>query len=766
VFDSNHPLNPRHRRFFRGCSVYRILCVTYDLFPSVAVKSLHTGLIYIPHLTSLKRELKVVIASPNDVTKEREALNEVIQEVNDDTDEDLDLILKAVRWETDTYPGFHVDGPQGLVDSILKIEDCDILIGIFWKRFGTHTPDGRTGTEHEFHRAYEAWQKNKKPHIMMYFSRQKYSPETLEESKQQTAVLEFKRDFPKEGLYWEYRTLKEFRQDVFKHLKNYLRNNFKKKPDNEVQSLKNKYSDNPHVKDSISDQSVASLVRVVEPDSPGLSVLDTTQYGSGRDDSISDATEKAVVTQHSITISGATISYTAHAGHLVTDDQYSGRPSAKIFYVSFTANEVAASSRPVTFFHNGGPGSSSMFLLLGSFGPRRVKTRTPYFTPPPPYVLEDNADSLLDRTDLVFINPVGTGYSAAIAPGKNEDFWGVDEDARSFKQFIKRYLTVYGRWNSPKFLFGESYGTPGTCVLAWLLHEDGVDLNGIVLQSSILDYSKPNGSVGILPTFAADAWHHKKVTVSPAPTDLASFVKQVEEFARGPYVAAMANYPKADPATVRFLTQILGIHPEVLRNWKLDPDIGNGTIYLTSLLQDDGLAVGAYDGRITANDTGIDGSVDPNSGGNDPTITAVGGVYSTMWNVYVNEEIKYTSTSLFNGLNDQAFKYWNFNHVDPTGAQKGGQATLYTAGDLAASVELNPYLKVFCAGGYYDAVTPFFQTVLDLENMPLGNLVFHTYPSGHMVYLDNGSRSKMKADLGAFYDRLASRPEGRISQSP
>ena len=170
-------------------------------------------------------------------------------------------------------------------------------------------------------------------------------------------------------------------------------------------------------------------------------------------------------------------------------------------------NDVAASSRPVTFFYNGGPGSSSVFLLLGSFGPRRIKTSMPNFTPPAPYALEDNADSLLDRTDLVFINPVGTGYSAAIAPGKNRDFWGVDEDARSIKQFIKRYLTVYGRWNSPKFLFGESYGTPRTCVLTWLLHEDGVDLNGVVLQSSILDYSQPNASVGILPTFAADAWY-------------------------------------------------------------------------------------------------------------------------------------------------------------------------------------------------------------------------------------------------------------------
>ena len=167
----------------------------------------------------------------------------------------------------------------------------------------------------------------------------------------------------------------------------------------------------------------------VQPRLSDQPLLDTTDYGSGPDDSISDATENAAVTQHNITISGKTIAYTARAGHLVTYDQYSARPSAKIFYVSFTANNVAASNRPVTFFYNGGPGSSSVFLLLGSFGPRRIKTSMPFFTPPAPYALEDNADSLLDRTDLVFINPVGTGYSAAITPWKNRDFWGVDQDA-------------------------------------------------------------------------------------------------------------------------------------------------------------------------------------------------------------------------------------------------------------------------------------------------------------------------------------------------
>ena len=512
-------------------------------------------------------------------------------------------------------------------------------------------------------------------------------------------------------------------------------------------------------------------VHADEP-APGAPLLDTTPYGSGKDDSVSDATENAAVTQHTLHIKGVSIAYTARAGHLVTTDPYSALPAAKIFYVAFTADDTTSSSRPVTFFYNGGPGSSSVFLLLGSFGPRRIKTSMPSFTPPAPYALEDNPDSLLDCTDLVFINPVGTGYSAAIAPRKNGDFWGVDEDARCIEQFIKRYLTAFDRWNSPKFLFGESYGTPRTCVLSWLLHEDGVDLNGVVLQSAILDYSQAGNPVGLLPTLAADAWFHNKVTLSPPPTDLPTFMKDTQEFDRQKYAAALAAYAlteTVEPNVLGHLSDILGIPPTTLRQWKLDVSAGNDSAFLTTLLQDKGLAVGAYDGRVTAVDTGIAASIDPNSGGNDPTMTAVGGVYTTMWNVYLNGELQFTSTSPFMDLNDQAFLNWNFGHIDPTGAEQGGITSLYTAGDLAASMALNPYLRVFVASGYFDAVTPFFQTVLDLENMPLNdsqtrrNLTKSYHPSGHMIYLDNESRSAMKTDLARFYEEATTPPPTAVA---
>ncbi|CAM5222114.1 hypothetical protein CDEF62S_01039 [Castellaniella defragrans] len=471
--------------------------------------------------------------------------------------------------------------------------------------------------------------------------------------------------------------------------------------------------------------------------------FDSAAYGNGPDDSVTDVSESAAVTHHTLRLNGRTLSYTARAGHLVTVDASSSRPDAKIFYVAFTLDGDAAHERPVTFFYNGGPGSSSVFVLLGSFAPRRIRTSMPDFTPPAPYTMEDNTDSLLDRSDLVFINPVGTGYSAAVAPWKNRDFWGVDQDAASLKQFIKRYLTAYDRWNSPKFLYGESYGTARSAVLSYALHEDGVDLNGVTLQSSILDYTQAGDPIGALPTAAADAWYHHKLGLHPAPGKLPAWVDTVRTFAEGDFAKALKAYPHLVAETLARLSQITGIDEATLTAWHLDIAAGDATghtLFLIRLLHDQGLALGAYDGRVTA----------------------VSGMYTAMWNHYLNDELEFTSRSAFTDLNDQAFQYWDFHHVDPTGAQKGvdakGNVILYTAGDLAATMSLNVDLKVLSANGYYDFVTPFFQTERDLRDMPLKsaalrkNLTTRCYPSGHMIYLDGGSRTALKADVAAMMD--------------
>ena len=500
-------------------------------------------------------------------------------------------------------------------------------------------------------------------------------------------------------------------------------------------------------------------VREADKDQP---YFDPIAYGNGPGDSVTDSSENAAITHHTITLGGKALAYTATAGHLVTVDPSSSKPAAKMFYVAFVLDGVARDSRPVTFFYNGGPGSSSVYVLLGSFAPMRIKTSLPDFTPPAPYTIETNPDSLLDRSDLVFINPVGTGYSAAIAPKVNKDFWGADKDAASLSQFIKRYLTANDRWNSPKFLFGESYGTARSCILAYMLHEDGVDLNGVTLQSSILDYTQAGNPVGLLPTCAADAWYHDRVANRPA--DLATFLAPVITFADAAYPKALQQFPKADPAAVAQLSAYTGIDTTTLESWSLNvaaADARGTLLFLLTLLKDKGLALGSYDGRATGVDTGIAATIDPKSGSNDPTMTAVNGAYTAMWNSYLNDQLRFTSNSAFTDLNDQAFANWDFSHIDPTGAQKGvdskGNVILYTAGDLAAVMSLNVDLKVLSANGYFDSVTPFHQTVLDLQNIPLGdaalrkNLTITYFPSGHMIYLDGVSRTALKADLAAFY---------------
>lgn len=493
---------------------------------------------------------------------------------------------------------------------------------------------------------------------------------------------------------------------------------------------------------------------------------DTIAYGNGPGDSVASGVENAAITHSTASIGGRAIAYTATAGHLVTVDPSSSMPEATIFYVAFTEDGAQATQRPVTFFYNGGPGSSSVYVLLGSFAPMRLKTSMPSFTPPAPYTLEANADSLLDKSDLVFINPVGTGYSAAIAPHVNKDFWGVDQDAGSLCQFIKRFLTRYDRWDSPKFLFGESYGTARSCVLAYRLHEDGVDLNGVTLQSSILDYSQAGNPVGLLPTLCADAWFHKKITVTPPPADLVSLMHHVVPFAENDYAKALAAFPNADPATVSRLSQYTGISEVVLTSWEglnvADADAQGRLHFLTTLMKDQGKVLGAYDGRALGVDTGIAAMIDPLSGGNDAAMTAVNGAYTAMWNTYLEDGLKFTATAAFTDLNDQAFANWDFHHTDPTGAQKGidadGNIVLYTAGDLAAVMALNVDLKVLSANGAYDSVTPFSQTTTDLEKMPLSdpdvrrNLDVRYYPSGHMIYLDGDSRTELKGDLADLYE--------------
>ncbi len=388
--------------------------------------------------------------------------------------------------------------------------------------------------------------------------------------------------------------------------------------------------------------------------------------------------------------------------------------------------------------------------------------------------MEDNPDSLLDKSDLIFVNPVGTGYSAAVAPKKNRDFWGVDQDADSIAQFIKRYLTKNNRWNSPKYPVRRVVRhARDSCVVAYRLHEGGVDLNGITLQSSILDYTQAGNPVGALPTAAADAWYHKKLGIAPRPTDLDAFAEEVAQFARTALPRGAAQIPDHRRSDGPEARRIHRHRQDDLACVGLDIasyDSRGNSLFLTTLLKSKGLVLGAYDGRVTAIGTGIAGKIDPNSGGNDPTMTAVSRrLYDDVERlseraVEVHVELGASRISTIrrssSGTSATSTRL---------GAQKGvddkGNVILYTAGDLAAVMALNPDLKVLSANGFYDFVTPFYQTVLDLQQMPLlsqqvrQNLSARFYPSGHMIYLDGGSRTALKADLAHMYDSTVANTE-------
>jgi carboxypeptidase C (cathepsin A) len=477
-------------------------------------------------------------------------------------------------------------------------------------------------------------------------------------------------------------------------------------------------------------------------------------------------TDKSVVTEHKIKLRGKTFKYTATAGNMVIKDD-DNKPSASVFYVAYTKKADDGKSRPVTFIFNGGPGSSSLWLHMGSFGPKRVQTTDAAPTPTPPYTLLDNQYTLLDSSDLVFIDAFDTGLSRGINSSDKETadhespakkFWGVDEDADGFARFITRYVTVNSRWNSPKFLMGESYGTVRAPILANKLQEDGMAMNGVMLISSILNYGANSPGldrefVGILPTYAAVAFYHNQLPNKPE--ELASFVQQVREFAEGDYAHALAqgqNLPEAElNAIAEKLHQYTGLGVEYLKHANLRVSQSQ---FRKELLRDDELTVGRFDGRYT--------SIDKNSIGarpdTDASDTAPSPAFIAMFNHYLTTALDYRVDDTYRVFSLPAFKSWNWEHKLPHG---GKSSMPFVVDDLGNAMRTNPYLHVFSANGYFDLATPFHATEYDLAHMQLpkerqGNLDITYYPSGHMLYLNPESLKSVHQDLEAFYKRALS----------
>jgi carboxypeptidase C (cathepsin A) len=463
--------------------------------------------------------------------------------------------------------------------------------------------------------------------------------------------------------------------------------------------------------------------------------------------------ERVVSTRHSAAVNGRALPYTATAGTLTIRD-VAGKPKASIFYTAYTVDGAPSAQRPVMFFYNGGPGSASLWLRMGSFGPMRLQTGNPESIRPAPFNFGPNPDTLLGATDMVFIDAPGTGYSRALGDAKGSDFYGVDQDADAFARAIIRYVTKFGRWDSPKFLFGESYGTTRSGALAYQLQDRGLALNGVVLLSSIMNYGRRQPGLdrdylNYLPSYAATAWYHHKMASPPAT--VAEAAAEARAFAQGAYAAALEKgqtiSPEERDIVAKQMSALTGLSPEFIERANLRVDLSR---FRKELLRDERETVGRYDSRYTG--------VDPDAAGEGPDYdasdTAISGAFIGTLNNYLARDLGYQTNMAYraSASEEEGFK-WDFNHKAP-----GVRFTLNspnTAIDLAAAMRTNPYLKVLSLNGWYDMATPFFGTEYDLNHMMLEpaqqrNLEFRYYPSGHMVYLNPDALHAMRLDVERF----------------
>ena len=487
------------------------------------------------------------------------------------------------------------------------------------------------------------------------------------------------------------------------------------------------------------------------PPGPVGGLDDPSAYSSQPTASLPGAVEAAAVTAQRITLGGREIAYTATAGHLIARDPVAGAAQASIFYVAYTAYAADASDsgvpvdpvrRPVTFFYNGGPGSASVWLHLGSFGPKRLVTGVPATTAARPFPLVDNADSLLDTTDLVFVNAVGSGRSQAIAPYRNQDFWGVDADAALFRDAIRRWLALNGREGSPFFLYGESYGGPRTAVLARRLQEAGLKPAGLVLQSPALDYNSNCGvtsansvaCTGYLPSYAAaGAWHRLSNPVpADAETDIEAWVAGARDYAATTYAPAVQAWLAGKVPAPQLWQTLADLTGLPAAQWQASFNLGPQR-YRERLIQ--GQLIGRYDARMRA----PVGSALAAEG--DPSSTWIASSFGSAIDAYLRDTLGYRNASTYVLLSN-AIQTWDFSHE--------GRALPDTVPDLAAALAADPALRVLAVSGLHDLATPFNVTETDLARLGSDRVSVRNYPGGHMSFLDDTTRPRQKADLAAF----------------
>jgi carboxypeptidase C (cathepsin A) len=473
--------------------------------------------------------------------------------------------------------------------------------------------------------------------------------------------------------------------------------------------------------------------------------------------------EESSVTDHSIKIGGQTIPYKATAATILLKNE-KDEPTALVYFTAYTRSDLKdLSQRPVAFVYNGGPGSSSVWLHMGSFSPRRVITVNADATPPAPYKLSENPHCLLDRTDLVFLDPVGTGFSHAVGKAQDKDFWGVDQDVKSLAQFVNTYVSRNGRWNSPKFLIGESYGTFRSAALSnYLQSHDGLYFNGIVLISSVLNLGTISFNAGedmpyvfYLPSYAATAWYHK--VLKDRPADLTPFLEEARQYAQSDYASALIKGSKlgeAEKAAVaKKLSRFTGLGEDYLVKANLRVNLPQFT---KELQRSRGLTTGRLDARFSGWSYDLLGEYAEY----DPQDTSITGPFTAVFNNYVREELKFGQDKPYRTLSEEANQAWDWKHRG--GENFGFPGSPNVEGDLIQAMLTNPHLQVEVENGLYDLATPFYGTEYTMEHLGLPdklqkNIRLQYYDAGHMMYLRDEDLVKLKSNIASFIDG-ASRP--------
>ena len=460
-----------------------------------------------------------------------------------------------------------------------------------------------------------------------------------------------------------------------------------------------------------------------------------------------------VITHHQATVNGTTLKYTATAGRLPIK-RGDGKIEAEMFFVAYTLDGADSAKRPLTFAFNGGPGSASIWLHMGALGPRRVVLKADGSLPAAPYRIEDNANTLLDKSDLVFVDAIGTGYSRAETTELSKKFWSVKGDVQAFSEFIRMYISRYERWNSPLFLFGESYGTTRSAGIAGELAEEGISFNGITLLSIAIDFqtledSKTNDEPYILliPSFTMIAGYHHKLPAD-LQQDPAKARQEAEQWASGEYAQALAKgdalTPQERQQVIDHMAHYTGLSKDVLDQANMRIDVPKFTHYL---LLDQKVRVGRLDGRFTGPDP--DGLLDTPF--YDPTEADVLPPYTSVFNNYVRNELGYKVDMPYYVFPREGggFK-WEWGSA--------GEGFPSTATDLRHAIVRNPFLKILVMEGYYDLATPYYAANYTMEHLDLPEkfrpqISYATFEAGHMVYLPADQLKKMRSDEGAFVDK-------------